>query len=70
MRGGFIMQEAPEFYTVSQVAEMLQVKRNYIYELIYKGQLQAYRLSEKRFRIPLKEVEKYLESRKVVKGYL
>ena len=35
------MQEAPEFYTVSQVAEMLQVKRNYIYELIYKGQLQA-----------------------------
>ncbi len=64
------MQEAPEFYTVSQVAEMLQVKRNYIYELIYKGQLQAYRLSEKRFRIPLKEVEKYLESRKVVKGYL
>jgi excisionase family DNA binding protein len=52
------------------VAEMLQVKRNYIYELIYKGQLQAYRLSEKRFRIPLKEVEKYLESRKVVKGYL
>jgi len=38
-------------YTVPEIAKMLRVKKNYIYELIYTGELKAIRLSERRFRI-------------------
>lgn len=38
-------------YTVADVAKMLQVRKGFIYELIYTGRLKAVRLSERRFRI-------------------
>jgi len=38
-------------YTVPEIAEMLKVRKNYVYELIYTGELKAIRLSERRFRI-------------------
>jgi excisionase family DNA binding protein len=38
-------------YTVEQVAKVLQVKKGFIYDLIYTGRLRAVRLSERRFRI-------------------
>lgn len=41
-----------EFYTIAEVAEILKIRKNYIYELVYKGELEAIRLSERRFRVP------------------
>lgn len=38
-------------YTVEQVAKMLKIRKNYVYDLIYSGKLRALRLSERRFRI-------------------
>lgn len=40
-----------EIYTVPEVAKILKVKKGYVYELIYKGELRAIRLSARRFRI-------------------
>ncbi len=38
-------------YTVEQVAKILQVRKGFVYDLIYTGRLRAIRLSERRFRI-------------------
>lgn len=57
--------DSMELYTVADVADLLQVKKNYIYELIYKGQLQAFKLSERRFRITRESLNEYLNSRSV-----
>ena len=38
-------------YTVEQIAKILQVRKNFVYDLIYTGRLRAVRLSERRFRI-------------------
>lgn len=39
-------------YTVNEVANLLKVKKSYVYELIYTNQLKSIRLSERRIRIP------------------
>lgn len=39
-------------YTVNQVAALLKVSKSHIYELISTKQLNAIRLSERRFRVP------------------
>jgi len=56
----------PKYYTVAQVAEILKIRKNYIYDLIYKGQLEAVRLSEKRFRISDDALKEYLEKQKII----
>lgn len=38
-------------YTVQEVAEILKVRKGYVYDMIYVGRLRAIRLSERRFRI-------------------
>jgi len=38
-------------YTIEQVAKILQVRKNFVYDLVYKGRLKSLRLSERRFRI-------------------
>ncbi|WP_242848735.1 helix-turn-helix domain-containing protein [Syntrophomonas palmitatica] len=38
-------------YTVEQTAKILQVRKNFVYDLIFTGRLRAVRLSERRFRI-------------------
>lgn len=40
-----------QLYTVPEVAKALRVKKSFVYELIYTGQLNAMRLSERRIRI-------------------
>ena len=46
-------------YTVPEIAKMLKVK-NYVYELIYTGELKAIRLSERRFRITENAYNNYI----------
>ena len=38
-------------YTVQEVAQILRVRKGYVYDMIYTGRLRAIRLSERRFRI-------------------
>ena len=47
-------------YTVPEIAKMLKVKKNYVYELIYTGELKAIRLSERRFRITENAYNNYI----------
>lgn len=49
--------------TPEEVAEILKIKKNTVYELIKRGDLAAYRIGRK-FRIELKDVEAYKERSK------
>jgi excisionase family DNA binding protein len=61
-------------YTISDVADLLKVKKSFVYELVYTGQLNSIRFSERRIRIPhsaleefiLKEMGKPITNNKVV----
>lgn len=46
-----------KFYTVPEVAALLKVSKNYIYELINRKQISYLRLSERRIRIPASALE-------------
>jgi len=48
-------------YTAPEVAELLKVRKTYVYDLIYTGRLKAVRLSERRFRISEKALEEFFE---------
>jgi len=48
------------FYTVAEVANMLKIKKSYVYELIYSGRLNAFKISDRRTRIPKKSLNEYL----------
>lgn len=50
------------FYTAPEVAQILRVKKAYIYELVATGRLKAIRLSERRLRIPEEAIKEYLEA--------
>lgn len=45
------MQSTIKTYTVMEIADLLQVRKGYVYDMIYSGRLRAIRLSERRFRI-------------------
>ncbi len=47
-------------YTVNEVANLLKVKKSYVYELIYTNQLKSIRLSERRIRIPYLSVQEFI----------
>ena len=47
-------------YTVEQTAKILQVRKNFVYDLIYTGRLRAVRLSERRFRISETALQEFL----------
>ncbi|MEW6772039.1 MAG: helix-turn-helix domain-containing protein [Bacillota bacterium] len=51
---------AVQFYTVSEVAKMLRVRKGYVYELVAQGRLHALRLSERRLRIPKEALEEFI----------
>lgn len=46
-------------YTVSEVAKMLKVNRNFIYDLINKGKLEAVKVGS--IKITRKALDEYLE---------
>lgn len=48
-------------YTVEQTAKILQVRKNFIYDLIYTGRIKALRLSERRFRISEHALNEFLQ---------
>jgi len=46
-------------YTVPEVAERWQCSREFVYEQIRRGRLQAFRLGKKLIRIPPEEVDRW-----------
>lgn len=48
-------------YTAEQVAKILQVKKGFVYDLIYTGRLRAFRLSERRIRITEDALQDFLQ---------
>ncbi len=50
---------------VSQVARMLNVSRQTIYDLIKAGKIKSYKLSERGIRIPEAELFSWLENKRV-----
>ena len=50
--------------TAPEVAKILQVGKGVIYELIHRKKLKAYRLGERRIRVPEEAVKEYLENNK------
>lgn len=48
-------------YTAEQVAKILQVKKGFVYDLIYTGRLRAIRLSERRIRITEDALQDFLQ---------
>lgn len=55
------MQDTPKTYTVEQVAKLLQVRKGFVYDLVYVGRLRAIRLSERRFRITQAALEDFFQ---------
>lgn len=52
---------------VSDVARMLNVSRQTIYDLIHKNKIKYYRLSERGIRIPEAELFSWLKNKQVIK---
>ena len=50
--------------TAPEVAKILRVEKGLIYELIHRKKLKAYRLGERRIRVPEEAVKEYLENNK------
>jgi excisionase family DNA binding protein len=48
-------------YTVFEVAKILRVRKNFVYELIYTGRLNAVRLSERRFRVTEEALQEFMK---------
>lgn len=51
---------APQFYTVTEVAEAMRVSKMTVYRMIHAGQLPAIRVG-KSFRVPQPAVEQLLD---------
>ena len=48
-------------YTVEQIAKILQVRKKFVYDLIYTGRIRAIRLSERRFRISSESLNDFFQ---------
>ena len=60
-------RECPSSWlTVPEVAEELQLPRTRCYELIQRGELPATRIGARSLRVNLQELERFLETRRVV----
>lgn len=51
---------APQFYTVTEVAQVMRVSKMTVYRMIHAGQLPAIRVG-KSFRVPQPAVEQLLD---------
>jgi excisionase family DNA binding protein len=59
----------PEWLTVPEVAQLLQLPRTRAYELIHRGQLPVVRVGERSIRVHRGELERFLlEERRVAIG--
>ena len=50
--------------TVPEVAKILRIERGRTYELIHRKKIKAYRLGERRIRVPEEAVKEFLEQNK------
>ncbi|KLU63824.1 helix-turn-helix domain protein [Desulfosporosinus acididurans] len=50
-----------KYYTVAEIAELLHVRKNYVYELIDQNKIKAIRLSERRIRIPASSIQELID---------
>lgn len=51
------------FLSVREVSEILGVKKNFIYEEILRGNLPSLKLSQRRTRVAVTDLENYIYSR-------
>lgn len=51
------------YYTVSEVALLLKIKKSYVYDLIAQNRLKAIRFSERRIRIPESALVEFINSK-------
>ena len=49
---------------IQQVMKRLNLSRSMVYKLIHNGELKAIRLGQKALRVPLSELEDYIERRR------
>jgi excisionase family DNA binding protein len=52
-------------YTAEQVAEILQIRKGFVYDLIYTGRLRAIRLSQRRIRVTEDALRDFLQQEEV-----
>lgn len=57
------------YYTVPEVAELLKVKKAYVYDLVNFGKLKAIKLSARRTRVSLTDFNNYLLQTEENLGY-
>jgi len=51
-------------HTVKQVAEILMIRQQSVYDLVAQGYLESYRLGPKTIRISMKQLSDYLDKHK------
>lgn len=49
-----------QIFTVNEVAEMLKVRKGFVYELIKQKQLKVIKMSERRLRISAEALMEYI----------
>jgi excisionase family DNA binding protein len=59
------MSENKMTVTVEEMAEMIGISRSVAYQLVKEADFPVIRVSERRLIIPIKSLEKWLESRAV-----
>ncbi|ACV62320.1 DNA binding domain protein, excisionase family [Desulfofarcimen acetoxidans DSM 771] len=50
-----------QFYTVSEVAKILRVRKTLVYEMVYSGRIKAIQLSKRRIRIAESSISEFIE---------
>lgn len=52
-------------YTVNEVAEMLHYTKNWVYLLIRRGEIPAYKFGDRYIRIPEDGLKKWIEQHQI-----
>jgi excisionase family DNA binding protein len=58
------MNSVDEFYSVSEIAEILQVSTQLVYALIRQGAISAHKVGDRQYRIAESDFKEYLASAK------
>ena len=55
-----MFEEYPDVLNTNEVMQILDIAKNTLYELIHKGELPAFRIGKKKWRINKESLIKYL----------
>lgn len=58
------MNSVDEFYSVAEIAEILQVSTQLVYALIRQGAISAHKVGDRQYRIAESDFKEYLASAK------